>query len=402
MNIVAANNFLYLRGGSERVLFDEMDWLRSQGHIVNAFGRLQSGVADLPHSDLMPPIVDLESVKGIGKFTAAGQIVYNRGTGKRFALFCERTKPDIAHFHNIYAGLTTAVLDVCRQRKLPSVITLHDYKLVCPTYLMLNHGQPCRRCSGGRFYHCLLTRCHKDSLAASFVTTIESYFNQLFGKYRQADFYICPSQFLFKTLLENGMPQEKLCCIPNGVEPSRFLPVYDDSGYFLYLGRLSVEKGIRTLIESTRDDVGMTLKVVGEGPDKENLQDLAGDSVSFEGYKSGKELERLVQGAAFVVVPSECHENASMVVLEAMAYGKPVIGSRMGGIPEQVVDGETGVIFDAGDQGQLKSAIQTLVSDKAKRQAMGRAARARLVEYFSLDRHCGQLLNLYAKAMQGA
>jgi glycosyltransferase involved in cell wall biosynthesis len=402
MNIVTANNFLYLRGGSERVMFEEMDWLRGQGHTVNAFGRLPSDAADLPHSALMPSIVDLESVKGVGKLKAAGQIVYNRESGKRFALFCDRIKPDIAHFHNIYAGLTTAVLDVCKQHKLPSVITLHDHKLVCPTYLLLNHGKPCRKCFGGRFYHCLLTRCHKNNMAASLVTTIEAYFNHLLGKYRQADSLICPSQFLLNTLLENGIPKEKLCYIPNGVEPTRFLPVYDDSGYFLYLGRLSFEKGIKTLIESTRDNVGMMLKVVGEGPDKESLQKMTGDSVSFEGYKSGKELERLVQGAAFVVVPSECHENASMVVLEAMAYGKPVIGSRMGGIPEQVVDGETGFIFDAGDQGQLKSAIQTLVSDKAKRQEMGRAARARLVEYFSLDRHCGQLLNLYAKAMQGA
>lgn len=400
MNIVAANNFLYLRGGSERVLFEEVDWMRSHGHIVNAFGRLQPGEVDFPHSDLMPPIVDLANVSGVEKFKAAGHIVYNRGTGKRFSLFCDRTQPDVAHFHNIYAGLTTAVLDVCRQRKLPSVITLHDYKLVCPTYVMLNHGEICQKCSGGQFYHCLLTRCHKDSLSASLVTTIEAYFNQLLGKYRQADFLICPSRFLLNKLVENGIPQEKLYCIPNGVEPSRFTPVYDDNGYFLYLGRLSSEKGIKTLIETTQADVGMKLKVIGEGPDKKSLQELAGDSVSFEGYKSGKELELLVQGAAFIVVPSEWYENASMVVLEAMAYGKPVIGSRMGGIPEQVVDGETGILFEAANQMQLRNAIQTLVSDKAKRQEMGRAARARLEDHFSLNRHCEQLLNLYKKAIQ--
>lgn len=400
MNIVAANNFLYLRGGSERVLFDEMDWMQGHGHAVNIFGRSTVGGIDLPHSDLFPPVVDLTSVRGLEKLQAAGHVVYNRGTGKLFALFCDRTLPDIAHFHNIYAGLTTAVLDVCTQRKLPSVITLHDFKLVCPTYLMLHNGKACRRCSGGRFYHCLVTRCHKDSLAASLVTTIEAYYNQLLGKYRQADYFICPSQFMLKIMLENGIPQEKMYCIPNGVDPSRYTPIYDDNGYFLYLGRLSAEKGIKTLIETTHADVGMTLMVVGEGPEKNTLQELAGDSVSFEGYKSGKELEKMVQGAAFIVVPSECNENASMVVLEAMAYGKPVIGSRMGGIPEQIVDGETGILFDAGDQVQLRSAIQTLVLDKAKRQEMGRAARVRLVEHFSLNQHCEKLMSIYKKAIQ--
>lgn len=402
MNIVAANNFLYLRGGSERVMFDEMNWMREQGHDVNVFGRLQSDACEIPHNDLFPSVVNLESVSGVKKIKAAAHIIYNRGTGKRFASFCDRTRPDIAHFHNIYAGLTTAVIDVCRQRKLPSVITLHDYKLVCPSYLMLNHGEVCERCAGGRFYHCLLTCCHKGSFAASLVTTIEACFNHLLGKYRQADYLICPSRFLLNKLAANGMEPAKLHCIPNGVDPLRFFPVYEDNGYFLYLGRLSLEKGIKTLIEVTQDDVGMKLMVIGEGPDKESLQKLAGDAVSFAGYKSGRELERLVQGAAFIVVPSEWYENASMVVLEAMAYGKPVIGSRMGGIPEQVVDGETGLLFDAGNKEQLKNAIKTLAFDKAKRQEMGRAARARLEDYFSLNRHCEQLLYLYSRAIQGA
>lgn len=404
MRIVFANNYLYLRGGSERVLFDEMGWLRKQGHEVTAFSRIQPECADLPHNDLFPPLANLENVHGLGKLKAAGNVIYNRNTGKLFSQLCARTSPELVHCHNIYAGLTTSIIDVCKKHVIPCIVTLHDYKLACPSYTMLNHGKPCQKCSGGRLYNCLFSRCHKNSLSASLVSTAEAYFNHLLGKYRQANFLVCPSEFLLERMVESGIPREKLLCIPNGVDPSKFAPVYDDNGYFLYLGRLSYEKGIKTLIESVKD-VGMKLMVVGEGPEKENLleltRELALDNVSFEGYKSGKELEKLIQGAAFVVVPSEWYENASMVVLESMAYGKPVIGSRMGGIPEQVADGETGILFDAGDQSQLKSSIQSLVSDKAKRQEMGRAARSRLEGRFSLNLHCEQLLNLYKNAIQG-
>lgn len=404
LNIVFANNYIYLRGGSERVVFDEMSALKSLGHSVNLFGRSSNKECDLPHGELFPPVIDLSGVRGFGKLKAAKAIIYNKNTGERFAEFYERTKPEIVHAHNIYAGLTTSIVDICRQKKVPCLITLHDYKLACPVYTMLRNGRPCQRCNGSKFFHCILGRCHKNSYSASLVSTIEAYYNTLLGKYVQADYLITPSHFLLDKMLESGIPQEKLICIPNGVKPDDFTPLYGDEGYFLYFGRLSSEKGLNTLLTSMKG-IDFQLKIVGDGPERPSLETYCQNNdlknITFEGYQSGARLRKLIQKSAFVVVPSEWYENASMVVLESMAYGKPIIASRIGGIPEQVADGETGLLCEPGNPDDFRKAIVDLATDSQKRKKMGKAGRQRLEQHFSIDHHLFRLLEIYKKAIRG-
>jgi glycosyltransferase involved in cell wall biosynthesis len=403
MNIAMVNNHAYIRGGAERVMFEEMEWLHERGDTVRVFSRKNDISTGLRDEDLFPPKVDFQSTSALTKISTAVNIIHNRRSGGLFRQFCERSQPDIAHCHNIYAGLTTAMLDVCRSIGIPSILTLHDYKLICPTYSSLCHGTVCTACEGGKFYHCLLKRCHKSSYQASLVSTVESYFNRWFGKYLQAHFIVVPSRFMFDRMIKNGIPSQKLRYIPNGVAHQRFSPVYDGR-YLLYVGRLAREKGLRTLIEASAGS-GVDLRIVGDGPEREPLQqwvkDCRADHISFLGYQSGAQLRDTIGGAAIVVVPSEWHENASMVILEAMACGKPVIASRMGGIPEQVEDGQTGLLFDAGNVEGLRHAIQTLVSDPERRRYMGCAARQRVEEHFSLDHHCTQLAALYQEAIRG-
>ena len=404
MKMAFANNYLYLRGGSERVMFDEIEGLRESGHEVNLFGRLDPAhPTPLPNSNLCPSLVPTDQIKGFQKLKAAFNIIYNSSTSRAFTEFCSRTHPDICHAHNIYAGLTTAILDVCKARAIPSVITLHDYKLACPSYLMLDHGRTCERCVGGRFYNCVRHACHKASRSISLVSTLEAYYNELFGKYLQADYLITPSAFLLSKMLDHGISSKKLLCIPNGLTPSMVEPVSDDQGYVLYLGRLSPEKGIGTLV-SALAGTKIVARIVGEGPELSQLKAQVGKSdagqVIWEGYQHGTALRDLMRGAMFVVVPSEWYENASMTVLEAMAYGKPVIASRIGGIPEQVVDGETGILYTPGHISQLRHAIQMLTLNKRLRVAMGKAGRARLESRFSLNRHCQALLKVYQSAIR--
>src|SRR3954454_24628244 len=133
MKIVLANNYLYLRGGSERVLFDEMSWLRANGHEAWVFGRSRGSEPLLRHSNLFPRVAQYSTATGIRRLRVALETVYNRSTGARFVEYCGRAAPELVHFHNIYAGLTTSVIDVSRKLDLPSVLTLHDYKLACPS-----------------------------------------------------------------------------------------------------------------------------------------------------------------------------------------------------------------------------------------------------------------------------
>lgn len=409
MNIAMVNNHAYIRGGAERVMFEEMVWLRERGDTVRVFSRGKKSGTGLPDEDLFPPAVDFQSATPFGRLPVALNIIYNRKSGQLFRKFCERVQPDIVHCHNIYAGLTTSILDVCRSMDIPSILTLHDYKLICPTYSSLCQDAVCTACDGGKFYNCLLKRCHKSSYQASLVSTVESYFNRWLGKYMQAHFIVAPSKFMLNRMLQNRIPARKLRYIPNGVAHERFVPVCDavnvpDGGYLLYVGRLSPEKGVGTLVKAGAG-CGIPVKIVGDGPERQSLQQWVKDNraghISFLGYQTGAQLHDTITGAAIVVVPSECYENASMVILEAMACGKPVIASRMGGNPEQVEEGETGLLFEAGNVENLRHEIETLCADPELRRQMGCAAHRRVKEHFSLDHHCIQLAELYQEAIRG-
>ena len=399
MNIVMANNYLKLRGGSERVMLDEASWLRRNGHTVTLFGRIDSDQRhDIPYAELMPSLPDYAAGSVFKKFGIARDVLYNRDTGSRFRSFLSSVRPDIVHCHNIYAGLTTAVVDECYKARIPCVITLHDYKLACPSYRMLRDGKPCSLCIGGKFYHCALTRCHKSSMAVSAVSTLEAYFNEIFGKYLKAARLIAPSRFLLQQMIAAGIPDAKLFHIPNGIEIGAVSEVAREGNYCLYMGRISEEKGIRTLITAMSGSP-IPLHIVGDGPSVPELKVFASasglENVYFEGHKSGSDLAELLRGAAFLVVPSEWYENASMSVLEAMAHGKPVIASRIGGLPEQVEDRVTGLLFEPGNAEQLREAIGALALNSGLLRSLGQAARYRVESLFSLDLHCTTLLKLY-------
>jgi len=399
MNIVMANNSLTLRGGSERVMRDEAAWLRTHGHLVTLFGRIEPGSqAEIPYRELMPPLPDYSNGSVGTRLRLARDVIYNRDTGRGFRAFLNAVQPDIVHFHNIYAGLTTVVVDECERANIPCVITLHDYKLICPSYLMLRNGAPCALCLGGKFYHCALTRCHKSSFSVSAISTVESYFNRHYGKYLKAARLIAPSRFLLSQMVAGGIPSSKVCCIPNGIDVSGVDPPRRDGEYCLYFGRLSEEKGLKTLL-SAMSNVPMPLRVAGEGPAAGRLKQFAAEqgltNVRFDGHKSGQELIELLRGAAFVIVPSEWYENASMSVLEAMTHGKPIVASRIGGLPEQVENGVTGLLFEPGDVKQLSDAMTAMASDANSRCALGHAARQRAESRFSLDHHCRTLQQLY-------
>ncbi len=396
-----ANNYLTLRGGSERVMLDEAAWFRRNGHSVTMFGRVESGqTLDLPYFELMPSVPNYSAGNGFDRFRLARDVIYNRETGLRFRAFLSSVRPDVVHCHNIYAGLTTAVVDECERAKVPCVITLHDYKLACPSYRMLRNGKPCSLCLGGKFYYCALTRCHKSSFAVSAISSCEAYFNQHYGKYLKAARLIAPSRFLLRQMVAAGISEDKLSYLPNGIDISSIDPVRCDGDYSLYMGRLSEEKGVQTLL-TAMSSLEMPLRVVGDGPAAPALKTFATAqglvNVRFDGHRSGGDLVPLLRGAAFVIVPSEWYENASMAVLEAMAHGKPVIASRIGGLPEQVEHKITGLLFEPGSAKQLSEAIGVMASDPGFRAALGHAARERAEQHFSLDHHCRVLLQLYGE-----
>jgi glycosyltransferase involved in cell wall biosynthesis len=398
MRIAMANNYYYIRGGAERVLFEEKKILEAHGHQVLVFSQAHPNNEFSEFSDYYCPFKDWRNISRFQKFPMALHIMYDRRTARGFNRFLEAADCDIIHAHNIYGGLTTSILDIAQKKGVPVVMTLHDYKLICPSYAMLNRGTVCEDCKAGRFIHSVLNTCHKESLTASGVYCIESYLNKWLHKYDTIRYFICPSMFSLTKHAEHGIPRDKLLHIRNFVNFTKQKPQYDDGRYALFVGRLSKEKGIHTLLAAV-ESLDVPVRIVGDGPLKAEYEGFIAEHkmkhVTLEGYKSGEDLKRLYENAAFLVIPSECYENAPMTVLEAYSYGKPAIGSRIGGIPEMIDHEKTGMLFAMGDAGRLTECIENLWKDKSLRRQMGHAAREKVEREFSSELHYEHLMELY-------
>jgi glycosyltransferase involved in cell wall biosynthesis len=403
MRIIFANNYYYLRGGSERVFFDEMEMLQANGKQIVPFTRHFEKNQSSEFFQYFANPIEYEHKPFFHKISAAGKLIYSNEVKYKLLELIGFVKPDIIHAHNIYGRLTSAVIDAAKKKKLPVVMTLHDYKLACPSYLMLHGGKPCDVCKGGLFYNCLFKRCHKESMSASLIYTIEAYFTKLLKKYNHISFFICPSKFSFKKHTEAGIPENKLLYIPNFINFENFEPNYDNAGYILFVGRLSREKGVLTLLKAIKGR-DVNLKIVGDGPLREEYEGFAKDNeirnVIFEGFKSGVELRDLFRGAAFILFPSECFENAPMTIIEAFAYGKPAIASDIGGIPEMVIDNQTGLLFMPGNYLELREKINYLLENPSLIKKLGLQARKKVEEEYNADIHYKKLIEAYARVFQ--
>lgn len=402
MKVVFCNNFFYIRGGSERVFFDEIEILKSYGNEVVPFSRHFEKNLSSEHSQFFASSIDYENVSLTKKILASFKLIYSFECKKEFSELLNYFQPDLIHAHNIYGRLTTSIIDAAKDKKISVVMTLHDYKLICPSYLMLLNGMICEKCRGKRFYNCMLTKCHKESRISSLIYTIESYFNSMLKKYEYVRYFICPSMFSLKKHVESGTPEKKLVHIPNFINIENFESNFENDGYILFVGRLSKEKGVLTLLNAVKG-LDVSLKIVGDGPMRKEYEDFAKENsinnVSFEGYKSGDELKNIFRNSAFVVFPSEWYENAPMTILEAFAYGKPVIGSEIGGIPEMVIEGKTGLLFKPCDYNELKEKIKYLLSHPSLITEMGKNARKKVEEEYGSEVHYRKLIEVYKKAL---
>jgi glycosyltransferase involved in cell wall biosynthesis len=401
MKIVLANNYYYLRGGSERVLFNDMDVLTGCGVTAIPFSAKHPENLSTQFSAYFPSRDDYERAAGAReRIHAAIGLIYSRASARAFERLVDDTNPDLVHCHNIYGRLTTSILSVARRRKIPVIMSVHDYKLACPAYVMLRQGTPCSRCCDGNYARAIVHRCHKNSVTASAVYATEAYFTRWTRIYANVMTFLCPSRFAQSVIQSAGIPPDRTVYLPNALDPDRYPPHYESGEYALYVGRLSTEKSVRTLLEAL--PMGARLKIAGTGPIEPELREIVRlrglSTVEFEGHCNDQQLQRLYQGAAIIILPSESYENAPMSILEAFAYGKPVVAARIGGIPELVRDGQTGWLFTPGDVAELRNIISEILSQPEAIERTGRNARAALESEFSQVRRTESLLRVYERA----
>ena len=384
MKVLLVNKFYYPRGGSESALFLTARVLEEHGHEVAVLAMAHPDNLSSPFEKYFVSGVDFdESRSPAQRLKAGGRILYSFEARRKLDSLLREFRPDVAHLHNIHHQISPSILHTLRARRIPVVMTLHDYKVVCPTYRMLLHGQPCELCRRGRYYQCFLQKCSKGSRAKSFLNTLEMYLHQdILRTRRLVDVYLSPSRFLKDKVAEMGF-KENVSHLPNGLDLGGLKPAATPGEKRLvYFGRLAPEKGLSTLLSALKDTKVRCL-IIGEGPLRPELERRARREslthVAFCGYLPPMDLRREVGRSRGVVVPSVWYENNPYNVLEAFGLGRPVIASRIGGLPELVRDGRTGWTFPPGNADELRNRMESFLDEPDRALEMGRNAR-RLVE----------------------
>jgi len=402
MRILMVQTFYYYRGGDSTYMLSLSKLLEERGHEVVPFAMQHPMNLPSPYSRYFVSTVDFPELLRRRSPAAAWKVatrsIYNGEARSKIAALAEETRPDVAHFHNIHAHLTASIVAPLRSRRIPIVWTLHDYRLVCPNTSFLANGEICDRCLPNRFHEAMLRRCKKRSLPASAVAMLATWYDRLIKIPSRIDRFITPSEFLREKLIEGGFDPARVTTVPNFVDLSvaRGLPEKD---YFLYIGRLSEEKGLDVLIRAAaRLDQGR-LVIVGTGPEEEALRRLAAElgagRVEFAGYRSGAELARLLAESQFVVLPSRWYENLPYAVMEAFAASKPVVASRIGGVPEMIEDGVEGFLVPTGDEAALEAALRRMLGAREARLEMGRRGREKAERLYNRDVHYDRIMGIY-------
>ncbi len=406
MKVLFVNKYFYPRGGSEVSMFETARLLESRGHEAIFFSMRDPANLPSPHEEyFVSPVRYDGSVRE--KISASCKLLYSFEARRNMDRLLDREQPDVIHLNNIYHQISPSVIDAAKKRGIPTVMTLHDYKMVCASYGLLSGGATCEACRGGRFYRCFLRGCVKGSRGKSLLNTLEMYLHhRLLRIYDGVDVFISPySRFFEDKLCEMGFPHP-IVHLQNLIPLERVEPRYGwKERSILYFGRLSPEKGVRTAMAAVRGIPGVTLKIVGDGPQRGELEEFAIregiGNVRFLGYQRGEELREAITRSMFVLIPSEWYEPFAFTVIEAFALGKPVVGARIGGIPERVIHGETGLLFEPGNTSDLREKLEYLLANPSLIPEMGMRAKSFVDREYDTERYFRNLMAIYRNVVAG-
>lgn len=416
MRILHVNKFLYRRGGAEGYMLDVADLQRAAGDQVELWGMSHpDNLPGLSLVDTFAPHVELEPAPGgLSGVAAAARMLWSPASSKGLARALDRFGPDLVHFHNIYHQLSPSILRPVRARGIASVMTLHDYKLACPSYQLLSHGVICERCVEGSTLNAVRERCKSGSLGASSILALESGLHRRMNAYGAVDRFVSPSHFLRDVMVRAGIPSERIVTLANAVA----VPQSEGSvtprpagragaATYVFAGRLAPEKGVDTLIRAlAATPEGIELDIAGDGPSRPELERLAAHMASgrvrFHGRLDKAAVAALVTESRAMVVPSRWHENQPMTILESFAAATPVIATALGGMPELVRDGVEGRVVPPNDPQALARALRDLADDPEDAQRMGERARQRFTAEFTGEVHLAGLGDVYDEARRVA
>ncbi len=384
MKILLANKFYYRRGGDCIYMLNLEQLLRQHGHEVAVFAMDYPENLDTPWKKYFPQ--NMSNLMAFTRPFGSSEVKH------KFNKLLDDFKPEVVHLNNVHTQLSPVIAELAHKRGIRVVWTLHDYKLLCPRYDCLRTGNViCELCFNGDKKECLNNRCMKGSWLASWIGYHEAV---KWNKERldaNTDMFICPSQFMSDKMVRGGFKASKMKTLCNFIDASKCKKDdYYRAEYYCFIGRLSHEKGAMTLIEAA-NQLPYKLKIIGGGPLMDELRAIAHDNIEFVGFKQWDEIKELVGKARFSVIPSEWYENNPLSVIEAECLGTPVLGARIGGIPELIEDGKTGMTFSSGNVVDLKEKIEKMWNAGFDYQNIAKAS----MERYNAEAYYRNIMNIY-------
>jgi glycosyltransferase involved in cell wall biosynthesis len=417
MRILLAHKFMFRGGGTATYLFALWEELEKRGHEIIPFTVAYEQTVPTQYSQFFvsPPAgknqTHLKDMR-LSPWTAArlmGRAIWSFEAYRKALALVDAAKPDVAYVHNLYSYMSPSPIAAFKRRGVPVVMRVPDTNLVCPGVKAIRDGRACLECMDRGLMWSFRFKCHKGSLVSTAARVLSMAVHRWMGIYRAVDFFVTPSKFMRKILIKAGVPEDRVVHLPS------FYPAASsgshkhrtDPTYVLYFGRVSPEKGLDVLVRAAQWlPPGVQVWIAGDDRDGERkrlesiAEKLQVGNVRFLGHQGPQALHKLIAESIFTVIPSRWYDNCPMAVLESFAYGKPVVGANIGGIPEQIENG-CGLLFEPGDSADLAAKLNYLLTHSEERLEMGRAALRRLETIYSPEAHCRNLLRLFESLTRG-
>lgn len=389
MKILLVHNEYQQPGGEDTVFQQEHQLLSSFGHQVVTYQRTNHEIAgySMPRRLLLPK-----------------QMIWAQDTCRDIFRICMEESPDIVHVHNTFTQISPSIYSECAKAGVPVVQTLHNFRLLCPAATFFRDGRVCEECVTHGLQRSVLHGCYRKSrLATASVATMLATHRRL-HTWNSIDRFIVLTEFARQKFIRSGFPSEKLCVKPNFLAADPGLGT-QAGGYALFVGRLSPEKGLQTLLRAWQQLMNaIPLRIVGDGPLQQELAGYAAcnslSSIRFLGRLNRSETQEAIKGALFLILPSECFENFPMTIVESFASGTPVICSRLGGMQEIVTHQHTGLHFDPGKSNHLAEIVSWAWAHPERMRAMGMAARRQYELKYTARKNHSLLMDIYQQAQQ--
>lgn len=386
MKIIQVCNRASVLGGREVIAEGTTDLLKRRGHEVLLVTRDSRDLG-----------------KGLlGKMGAFARGIYSLSDRRFIRKLIRELGPDLIHVHGLHPSFSPWILVECQRACVPVVMTCHDYRLTCPTGFHLRNGMICERCAGGAEYWCVLKNCRGKMFESSAYALLSMVSRKLRLYADNVSVFIAYSEFVRQHLIAANFAEERIAFLPNMVSisvPDSF-SIPSNGEYVAYVGRISPEKGIDSLLAAASQLPELSVQLAGEGEAMGDLVKKAPRNVKFLGRLDRKGLIGFYRSARFLVVPSIWFELFGLVAIEAMFHGLPVIAAKIGGLAELVEDGVTGFLFQPGNSEELAFKMKLLWENPQLCQQMGRAGREKTIREYGEDLYYKGLMGVYEKAIQ--